>query len=461
MQQSYPRDGGPHPDRGGRGGGPNGGRPRIAAPVPSQREQEEESLCRGGQMAARIVVSALVLLLCGGLLMSPMGPVHSATLEAGDSVRMEHFVRDGAADASFVTDVAALDTSRPGQYDIQLLYHGKSYDTLLTIRDTIPPVAEADHVIVPFGETTDPVDCVSRIEDATRVTGVWQQPPDFNTLGEQIAVARLTDEGGNSVEVTVPLKVAYDAVPPVLSGVHDIQAYLGDSITYRHGVTLTDNDDPAPTLDIDSSAVDMDAVGVYEATYTAADETGNRVVKTISVTIQEKPEDFVEEDEVYRIAQEYYDGIITDDMTDMQKAFAIYRWVRDTIEYVDASDKTYWTMGAYRAFTKLRGDCFTYYSAAKALLNMAGIDNVDVVKSDTTHSRHYWLLINLGDGWYHFDACPRAGDHYEFFMLTDEELEWYSASHENTHIFESSLYPERATKSVQGLVDYDSGTVSG
>ena len=474
MQQNVTRDGQRPPmDRNRKSGAPNGSRPRPDRERTAQARERTggQRPARDGQgqsrppqqrhTAAKLIFCLAALLVAWGLLISPLGPVHSAVIEAGDAVRMEMFVRDAAADTHFLTDVAALDTTRPGTYDIQLMHNGRTYDTDLIVRDTVPPVVDVSHVIVPYGETTEALACVGEVHDISRVTAVWKQPPDFNTLGEQVAVARVTDEGGNSVEVTVPLKVAYDAVPPVLSGARDISVYLGDSIAYRHGVTVTDNDDPAPTLEIDSSGVNMDAVGVYEATYTAADETGNQVTRTVTVTIQEKPEDFVEEDEVYRVAQKYYDQIIDDDMTDMQKAFAIYRWVRGYIYYVDSSDKTYWTMGAYHAFTTLQGDCFNYYAAAKALLNMAGIDNVDVVKSDTSHSRHYWLLINLGDGWYHYDACPRAGDPYEFFMLTDAELDWYSSRHENTHIFESSLYPERATKSVQGLVDYENNTVRG
>ena len=56
-------------------------------------------------------------------------------------------------------------------------------------------------------------------------------------------------------------------------------------------------------------------------------------------------------------------------------------------------------------------------------------------------TRHYWNLVDIGDGWYHFDSTPRK-DKSEFFLLTDAELEAYSSTHKNTHIFDRSLYPE-------------------
>ena len=37
---------------------------------------------------------------------------------------------------------------------------------------------------------------------------------------------------------------------------------------------------------------------------------------------------------------------------------------------------------------------------------------------------HYWLLVDLGSGWYHFDPInhgPRSK--YEIFMLTMEEMQ--------------------------------------
>jgi hypothetical protein len=45
-------------------------------------------------------------------------------------------------------------------------------------------------------------------------------------------------------------------------------------------------------------------------------------------------------------------------------------------------------------------------------------------------------------------------------MVTDEELNAYSVAHDNSHIFDSSLYPERATQSVQDKVNYSTGTIS-
>ena len=71
------------------------------------------------------------------------------------------------------------------------------------------------------------------------------------------------------------------------------------------------------------------------------------------------------------------------------------------------SDKSDWKTGAYTGLTAGRGDCFTYYAVSRALLTALGIDNLAVERVGG-ETRHFWNLVNCGDGWYHFDACPRS-----------------------------------------------------
>ena len=54
---------------------------------------------------------------------------------------------------------------------------------------------------------------------------------------------------------------------------------------------------------------------------------------------------------------------------------------------------------------------------------------------------HYWNLIDLGDGWHHFDTCRRK-DGSTFFYKTDAELMEYSLANDNSHNYNRDLYPE-------------------
>lgn len=256
---------------------------------------------------------------------------------------------------------------------------------------------------------------------------------------------------GASTAATQGSTASGDKEPPVISGVQDQTVFVGDSISYKKGVTVTDNVDQDVKLEVDTSKVDLNQAGTYTVTYTATDAAGNQASATATITVEEKPEGYENKAEMESMAQEILDKIITSDMTQMEKAQKIYNWCHGNISYVNTSDKSSWINGAIQAFESHSGDCFNYFAAAKALLTAAGIENIDVVKSDTSHSSHFWSLVNCGDGWYHFDTTPRKGDGDYFFMVTDDQLEEYSKAHNNSHIFDHSLYPATSTKVITDL----------
>lgn len=143
------------------------------------------------------------------------------------------------------------------------------------------------------------------------------------------------------------------------------------------------------------------------------------------------------------------DDIITDDMTQLEQAKAVYDYTRTHISYSGDSDKSDWEQGAYVGLTARRGDCFTYYAAARAMLTYLGISNIKVERVGGI-SDHYWLLVDCGDGWYHFDSTPRSSKMppFDSFMFTDADAADYTVAtgEREYYAFDSSLYPERATE---------------
>ena len=389
--------------------------------------------------------------------------IQQVTMEAGDTPNVFMFLNEPNVEgelATFKTDLSTIDMNVPGQYPLEISIGGKDYSTVLEILDRTPPKATPVSYTTEVGVVPEASKLVTRIEDVSDVTVAYLEQPDVTLGGTVIAKVKLTDTYGNSSVLEVSLVVTADEEPPVIEGAVDKEVYLGNSIAYKEGITVTDNETANPKLTVDNSLVDTTKAGTYPVTYTATDDAGNVATVTINLTIKEKPKDYVDEAMVYEQAQKVLDKITTDDMTDMEVAFAIYQWTKSNIAYTGSSDKSSWVKAAYQAFTKQSGDCYNYFAAAKAMYDVAGIDNVDVVKSDTSHSSHFWSLINLGDGWYHVDCTPRRKVGY-FFMNTDAELEAYSKENKNSHIFDPDAYPERATESVQDLVDYKAGKVKG
>lgn len=272
------------------------------------------------------------------------------------------------------------------------------------------------------------------------------------------------DDAGNSASLTIKITIK-DSIPPTITG-EDFSIKVGGTVSYKNKVTVSDNHDPAPVLTIDNSTVDLDKPGVYSIIYTATDASGNRTVLTLKLTVKgeggsEEPED--KEQYVREKSREILAEITTPDMNDLQVAYAIYYWTKHKISYSGSSTKDNYITGAYEGFKNRSGDCYTYYAVSKALLVTAGIQNVDMVKEriNTKQARHYWLLVNVGDGWYHFDSTPYVYKESNFFMVTDAELKkWDDKYYRYCHNFLDENLPERATESIQHLINYHASTLT-
>ena len=247
-----------------------------------------------------------------------------------------------------------------------------------------------------------------------------------------------------------------DTIPPVVSA-SDFVIMVGDSVSYKSYISVSDNEDAAPIIEVSNSDVDLDEPGAYTVRYTVTDHAGNSTVVDVTMTVKGKDE---YEMDLYlsEQSQSVLGKILEDDMNDMQKAYAIYHYVKKNIGYSGSSDKSNYKIAAVDGFKQRRGDCFTYFAVSKVLLDAVGIQNVDVVKLRLSKNRprHYWSLINVGTGWYHFDST-RFASQANLFMVTDEELKnWDNKHYKNAHKFSSDGLPERSTKSIQKMINYSS-----
>lgn len=273
-------------------------------------------------------------------------------------------------------------------------------------------------------------------------------------------VPRLSGSPAPSASDTPP--PAEDTQPPVISGVKDLTVAVGESLSYRTGVTVTDNVDETVRLQVDSSGVNLSEPGEYQALYWAEDAAGNRAEVPVTVTVVAAvtvddadtgaTEDVVEsgnveitQDGVNELADEILAEITTPGMSQREKALAIYNYVHNHIKYVSTSDKSSWLVGAYVGFTRGSGDCYNYFACSKALLTRAGIPNVDLTRVGG-NSRHYWQLVDVGSGYYHFDACPHPNSYPLYsFLLTEEEVKAYtrqcSSIRKNYYVYDYDSCP--------------------
>ncbi len=222
----------------------------------------------------------------------------------------------------------------------------------------------------------------------------------------------------------IPAKPA-DTEAPVISGAKDITVFKGDTVSYKSGVSVTDDTDPAPKLSVDNSAVDLDAPGEYEVIYTAADAFGNTSSVSVTVTVKEKEITDAETQKLYDKADALLAQILSEDMSDVEKLFAIWSWVRTHVPWYGGNVEHDPVDQALKGLEGRSGDCYTDTVTCQVLLKRAGFETIFMQRSPGI-GYHYWLMVKVEDNWYHMDPAPIYLQTFICFLGTDAQLKWFS-----------------------------------
>ena len=319
------------------------------------------------------------------------------------------------------------------------------------------PSAQAVTVAVNTPGALQAEQFVTDVQGIAPVSVIFEASPDWTKEGEQSVTILLIDALGNTTKVNSTLIL--DSQAPVISGTKDLVAYVNDTVSYKSGITVTDNLDTKPNLQIDNSQVDLSKTGTYSITYTATDAAGNSTTVSVNLTVQTKPDGFVEPEVIYQRVDALLEKFITPDMTDREKAEAIYVWTRR------AGDKTPvpghftysgstsrhddYLQAAYEFLELKKGDCFYFYSIQKLMLERLNIPTIDVkkVKNTPDDSNHYWLLVSVdgGNTYYHYDNVWS----WNLCLVTDQQLDSVSKAVEsNPFNRNKDLYPATPTEAL-------------
>ena len=348
----------------------------------------------------------------------------SRELESNDIPDIRDYIPNLNITATF-KDVspATIPLESCGRHSLIIVCDGREYPVTYLVTEDIPPKAVGLTVTAEAGSLPDPESLVDQIVDHTEVTVTYAEVPALTVLGSNEVVLLLTDEFGNSSQV----KAVVDVIPakngPNFSGLEELHVQVGSTISYKSGVSAVDAEDGELTFQVDPGNVDNKKIGTYTAYYTATDSDGHTLTVPRTVVIQDKAEAAVE-----KYAADVIKKIITDDMTHDQQIYQIYLYTRKNIQFVGTSDKSSIAHAAYEGFTTGKGDCYTYYAINVVLLNMLGIENLEVTRVGGT-SHHWWNLVLHQDGkYYHVDSCPKSiylqGQTY--YKMTDSDLDDYT-----------------------------------
>ncbi len=326
-----------------------------------------------------------------------------------------------------------------GSHTLRLRGEYSEFTVTLNVVDTTKPTLKLRDLETEKGVLPSPEDFVASCSDNTDVTFAFDKTPSVDKVGTYNVTIVATDEGGNTAKSTAKLKVITDTTPPVISGVKNLSAYEGDTISYRSGVTAYDETDGTVIVYVNSKNVNTSVAGIYTVTYTAYDTSGNAATATAKVTI--KP---ITQSTLDSLADEILSVIVTSSMTEREKAKAIYDWCRENLKYSTVTSYLmgYYYKAAYSGYKLRYGNCYTYYAVARSLLTRAGITNM-MIQRDSTTDPHYWNLVQIDGSWYHFDTCPQPVPNNDgCFLLTDAEVACYSTYKEaGYYSFAAGVYP--------------------
>ncbi|MBQ5986402.1 MAG: transglutaminase domain-containing protein [Clostridia bacterium] len=344
---------------------------------------------------------------------------------------------EGASEAENVRLAQTFAPNRIGRFAMTLVVDGEPEIALLEVVDTTPPAITAPDLSW-YTNHPKTADELCTVLDVTETTVTTEAPIDWMQEGAQTVTLTATDSAGNTASATMTLTLVRDAEAPELYGVKDRNGYVGEPVAYLNEVFAVDTlDGENVSITVDTSAVDYNRAGTYPVTYTATDRDGNATSLSAKITFVNST---VTDEEVEALAKAVMAEITTPDMTRTEKLVAIYNYARNHVRYVGTSDKTDWRKEAKRGFETARGDCFTFYSVTRALLDQTDIDYMSVERKGG-RTRHYWVIVNVGTGWYHYDPILAPNHKHRCFMWTNQQCKikpyfWR---------YEESIYPEIAT----------------
>lgn len=350
----------------------------------------------------------------------------------GQTIKMDPFIPD-----------------TPGTYAVDVSINGVPETLAVTVVDTTPPAVKEKSLegVTLYTHCGYLPEDFFEASDISPVMLAFAPGTDLDTVGEREIGVIARDAYGNETLAKRTVTLSEDLNPPHLYGVINRICYVGEPIAYLSEVFSEDDEDGRLEVEVESEVL-LHEEGTYNVVYRAKDRSGNVTEQSCTYTLIQRT---VTDEELHAMAKRIMDEITTPDMVDAEKLKAIFYYVKGRIRYANGSNNNYsdWRKAAFDGYTNGVGDCFNIYSLTRALLDETDIPylSVERVKTYVRRTRHYWVHVNLGTGWYVFDPTWTPKHRCECFMWTKAQcnsfrLYWH---------YNESEYPPLATE----RFDYD------
>ncbi len=203
-----------------------------------------------------------------------------------------------------VLEMSELDFSNVktsiGSYPASLTYLGRTYEFTIKIVDTTHPVATLKQVQVNIepGDTLVAADLVEVTDNSNFKAyfvledGSTSETKTFMEIGSYIESLIVIDDSQNeSAKLRIKIVVRYNNDIPTLTGIEDIEIYLGTDFDPLDGVIATDGkgNDITDQIIILKNDVNIEEIGIYSVIYKVTNDEGNTIQEYRDITVIENP----------------------------------------------------------------------------------------------------------------------------------------------------------------------------
>ena len=175
-------------------------------------------------LIAAVGVGVYIFLNVSNKTTTPNVVLKNVEIELGSEVSSnieDYATFNGIASSSCTLDTSAISTDTLNQeYDFTIVCNGVTYTGKAKIVDTTAPIVEVKEVTVQVGTTVSPEDFIASCSDASECSYQFKNEATVNGYLTQAGTDNaveivVTDEAGNTANVTALLNVTVDEVPTV------------------------------------------------------------------------------------------------------------------------------------------------------------------------------------------------------------------------------------------------------
>lgn len=253
---------------------------------------------RKRQLVLRVTLTILTLVILAAAGMFGYAYTHPLKLdngvikhEMGEAFDpMDHIRKVWFGKPEDVSVNSEVDISKEGDYPIIYTWRDHSEKAIVKVRDTTPPELTVKDYETDLVEEIKPESFIEKVEDISEVTTRFEKTQDWSEEGTYTVEILAEDASGNQTVKEAELIRKKDEKKPQIQGVSDMTVKQGKTLEFSSGVTVTDDMDPDPFLEIHSESVDFSTPGSYQVTYRAKDRSGNENELVQNITVESNPE---------------------------------------------------------------------------------------------------------------------------------------------------------------------------